>query len=92
MYRPKDWGNPYKPSTGQPPDVYFYGATYRDAFEAGADAMLEGLLNSDEPSCEVFETTVKGITGEESGPIRAYGEQFPGKLVFIPDEQVKKEE
>lgn len=81
MYRPKNW-NAIKNQDITGRDNIHYCA----GFEAGADAMLEGLRQSNEPDCEVFETTVKGIDGKESGPIRAYGKPFEGKLVFIPDE------
>ena len=40
MYRPEDWENPFDPTTDWRKSKY--GIRYRD-FEAGADAILEGL-------------------------------------------------
>ena len=60
--------------------------TLIDTFEAGADAILEALLESNEPSCEVFETTVTCMDRRESGPVKVYGKPFKGKTVFIPEE------
>ncbi|KKK66642.1 hypothetical protein LCGC14_2962010, partial [marine sediment metagenome] len=45
MYRPKDWKNPYPKTREKLGDTFtdwLFSADYK-AFEAGADAMLEGL-------------------------------------------------
>ena len=83
MYRPKGWKT--IPLWSRLRDGTPITSTH-EAFEAGADAMLEVLLESDEPSCEVYETFVTGMNGKPVGPVRAYGKDFKGKLVFIPDE------
>ena len=71
--RPEGFRNPY-------PDVSPFTAETRArmlAYEAGAEAMLEGLLKSNEPDCEVYVTSVG---------MKAYGKSYPGKWVFIPEE------
>ena len=57
----------------------------RFSYEAGADAMLEGLRASKEPSCEVYIASVNMLNGKVAHP-KAYGQSFPGKMVFIPEE------
>ncbi len=73
MYRSKGWKNPSKPLGN-----VLNNAMY-NSYEAGADAMLEALRRSNEPSCEVFSASCGA---------KAYGKSFKGKLVFIPDEEV----
>jgi len=79
MYRPKGLVNPYRGKVEQ-------GCFEFQVFERAINATIEALLKSDEPSCEVFETTVMDMAGQESGPVRAYGKSYPGKWVFIPEE------
>ena len=57
-----------------------------EAFEAGADAMLTALLESNEPGCEIFKGEMLNWKGEKV-PIVAYGKSFKGKWVFIPCEE-----
>ena len=68
MYRPKDWENPYEN----------HGAVLKEmgneiAFEAGADAMLEGLGENMVLS-EIYDKDW-------------YADRTGGKWVFIPDEE-----
>jgi len=76
MYRPEGWEKLKAKQMEGIPEIL---GGNRDFFiEAGADAMLEGLKNSNEPSCEVLETSMG---------VKAYGPSFKGKLVFIPEEE-----
>lgn len=43
MYRPKGWENPYKPDNENNEYYGDIGARDQSIYEAGADAMLEGL-------------------------------------------------
>jgi len=94
MYRPEGWENPFNETVESVNKKYPNGiaegchilleAGRNEGFEAGADAMLEGLLKSNEPGCEALRTTVTGITGDV--PVTAYGKAYKGKWVFIPEE------
>ena len=87
MYRPEGWSNPFKetmvmPSTG----VYRFGFQH-DAFEAGADAMLEALIAlplSQEINWEYMNSDTYGSIGLKI--LMQYdGKRINGWLVFIPE-------
>lgn len=86
MYRPEGWKET-RAKAFIPENSWIVGDT-GIAYEAGADAMLEGLLKGDESSCDVFKTTVTGIAGDV--PLTAYGKAYPGQWVFIPEEENEK--
>ena len=73
MYRPEGWKNPYHEETGRVPDEH--NAEFQD-YEAGADAMLEGLKKQN--------VTLPDI-------IHHYTLGKLGKLVFIPEEEADSE-
>ena len=76
MYRPEKWECPYKPDGGNDEIYCDIGARDQGIFEAGADAMLEAIRK-------------EGIHTEGEAPTLCHGK---GWVVFIPDEQVKKDE
>ena len=67
MYRPKGWENPYK-KWGVP----------EDAYEAGADAMLEGLKKASVR--HIISPSEISFWGVSTGVKTGY-------LVFIPEEE-----
>ena len=73
MYRPKNWKNPFK-------GVKWTGDDHLvdDAYEAGADAILEALKERGK-----YNTAGYGTTD--------FPQAREGWFVFIPDEQVKKD-
>jgi len=76
MYRPKDWKNPYKQGCPIFSEDFTDPNTGKNAaYEAGADAMLEGLKKEG--------PVYKGVCGE--GPLFTIP-SGTGTLVFIPDE------
>lgn len=79
MWRPEDWKNPYFPEPYPELSVLVkieqqagYNTLARAAYEAGADAMLGGLINQTSHPQEVRNSEGKRL----------------GILVFIPDEEV----
>lgn len=46
MYRPEGWENPHKPDGYDTNEYLDHGARDRGIYEAGADAMLEGLIKN----------------------------------------------
>ena len=90
MYRPQDWENPYRKDSLV---ALFTEADQFGTFEAGADAMLEGLR--EKGLTDTFYTNKDGeVCGESSLPLHipCGDKRIKGTVVFIPDEQVKKEE
>ena len=88
MYRPKDWKNKHIHCTTTSCSDSCYGV-----FEAGADAMLEGLR--EKGLTDTFYTNKDGeVCGESSLPLHipCGDKRVKGSVVFIPDEQVKKDE
>ena len=87
MYRPKDWKNPYEPdgcevSSNQMIDA---GEIEHNAFEAGADAMLEALKK--QGVTDEFYRNEDGEVCNRSG-MHLYVLANPtarGTVVFIPD-------
>ncbi len=85
MYRPEGMKeNPHLEFTGE------YGAHYKEcepgysAFEAGADAMLEGLIN--QPSNRG--ANVLHVDIEADGSTIRHNPHRKGYLVFIPEESI----
>ena len=88
MYRPKEWKNPYEP-TGA--DLKKMGNQI--AYEAGADAMLEGLRKTG--IADMFYTNKEGeVCGTSGLPLYIPCKASPkrGVVVFISDEEVRKDE
>ena len=79
-YRLKDWKNPYTEENSEIAIIVESGPMPDEAFEAGADAMLEGLKKegTHQPSEWIDDTFGLHTTGA-------------GTLVFIPDEGTKEE-
>ena len=80
MYRPADWGNPYKPELQK--DGRWSNAGFSenfDCYEAGADAMLEALRGNGTSITANDPIYMCGIDETDTYP-------YPGKMVFIPDE------
>jgi hypothetical protein len=77
-YRPKGWKNPY-------PSAQFHpmGLFYKDAYEAGADAMLEALRKTGK-SYESERDT--GLMEDQTVLLVYVRTKPPGVVVFIPDE------
>lgn len=68
IFRPEGWENPYEPDGYKTDEYLDHGSRDKSTFEAGADAMLEGLLSQKHQdwlaTCE--------------------GEALAGRWVFIP--------
>jgi hypothetical protein len=77
MYRPKGWVNPYLGVDEDGFDKEYDGFA---AFEAGAEAMLEGLLKIPVP--KDIQTAIMNMEIDWDRP--------NGRVVFIPDEEIKK--
>ncbi len=69
MYRPKGWENPFPDE----PREHIRGGVH-NAYEAGADAMLEALRKETEEPNYTEDLNQRVLRGN-------------GKLVFIPDEE-----
>ena len=83
MKRPKGWDERYLEAYKKEYLGKGYGSPERAMFEAGADAMLEGLLKQEGFQCYVHGQP--GITIVIPKP-----PMLPnGYLVFIPDEEVE---
>ena len=86
MYRPKDWKNPNTPMQRENfaslSDAYFRQIAdgKHIAYEAGADAMLEGLRDK---TIFTFNDDSK-VYWPQYGKLEGLGR---GRLVFIPDEE-----
>lgn len=79
MYRPEGWENPYSSKPIEELSQADYCLYEKDfAFEAGADAMLEGLKGYDN-SIYIAE---EGVDGQITLPRPL----IKGWLVFIPEE------
>ena len=79
MYRPKEWENPYQGGWARDDEGSLYPITQdaeSDAFEAGADAMLEALKGKKDS--EYWKAKWEEICLKP--PVN-------GWLVFIPDEE-----
>jgi len=74
MYRPEDWNNPYTYMTGE---IIAGWDVQSNAFEAGADAILEKLKK---------EAIIQFGSGKVTGIHVSGGIDGPGYLVFIPGE------
>ena len=70
-WRPKDWGNPYTYMTGETINGW---DVQSNAFERGADTMLEALKKDGKPV-------------PPHGSIALYN-KIAGTWAFIPDEEV----
>jgi len=81
MYRPDGWENPYKKqvllltASERHEDAYAQ-LKFHDAYETGADAMLEGLIREAQRVHELESLSEQHIR-------RAFGK---GTWVFIPEE------
>ena len=70
-YRPPGFKNPYEPNGYATEEYLDHGARDKSIFEAGADAMQEGLKKGIKPTLK---------------PGRI-GDSFVGYAVFIPEEE-----
>ena len=80
-YRPKDWKNPYTEENSEIAIIVESGPMPDEAFEAGADAMLEGLKE-------------EGIFTYGAGhyPDIEVPKEVSGYWCFIPDEAEEYEQ
>jgi len=81
MWRPPNWENPHK-SIGTAMTAIYYQEDLHKAFEAGADAMLEGLKANSiylSEHTEIGEAISRGI--------EMASKHKQGWVVFIPDEE-----
>ena len=81
-YRPKDWKNPYTEENSEIAIIVESGPMPDEAYEAGADAMLEGLRGYGE--------AIGANLVEVPCELRVGGRK--GYLVFIPDEAEEYEQ
>ena len=90
MDRPTGWENPYLYFGSPHSEFDVISNDKYKAYEAGADAMLEGLLKTGVPKevyadCLLY-ATERGMTRTrfEEGEVTYMGKK--GKLVFIPED------
>jgi len=88
MWRPREvWNNPYKKDPNYVPlvmDVQGTRNLMHNAFEAGADAMLNALRTKSYSKITVDKDKIIGICHPDED-----SETKSGVFVFIPDEEVK---
>ena len=77
--RPKGWENPYKPSNPNE------GCGKEDIYEAGADAMLEGLKKDSFPVGRLISSVFLTNLPYDATLIEYEGKK--GHLVFIEDKE-----
>lgn len=84
MWRPKNWENHYAFMTGGAIPTY---ENQYQAFEAGADAMLE-LLKREGKYIDASKYPY-GMVLNEIPPIQKLTRRFKGYVIIVPDEEEK---
>jgi len=86
MWRPENWENPWRSFEWGDGEIYQWTeAKIHEQYEAGADAMLEALVESDS-SIEVFRNSIS-LPGFLTDTVEYLCSLGNGKWVFIPNEE-----
>lgn len=86
-WRPEKWENPFDPAAIRIKDRNGKPISHHEAFEAGANAMLEALLNTYSITSKMVRDTRHNLSIELPTKEMEKHQVGSGKWVFIPDKE-----